>query len=145
MKSCLSGLFLMSLLLVAAGCGQGLNSDQASDPPVAVEGSSADNAEGTQESPSGDDSGIEFAEAVDPGELVQAPDTYKVKFETSKGDFVMEVTRAWSPQGADHFHRLVKARFYNGVRFSACSKSRSHSWLSVELTEILQFKSYGET
>jgi len=32
-----------------------------------------------------------------------APDTYQVKFETTRGDFTITVTRAWSPNGADRF------------------------------------------
>jgi len=47
----------------------------------------------------------------------QAPATYKVKFDTSKGPFVVEVTRAWAPKGADRFYNLVKNGFYNDVRF----------------------------
>jgi peptidyl-prolyl cis-trans isomerase A (cyclophilin A) len=47
----------------------------------------------------------------------KAPDTYKVKFDTSKGPFVVEVHRAWAPIGADHFYTLVKNGFYNDVRF----------------------------
>jgi peptidyl-prolyl cis-trans isomerase A (cyclophilin A) len=46
-----------------------------------------------------------------------APDTYKVKFETGKGDVVIQVTRAWAPIGADHFYTLVKTGFYDGARF----------------------------
>lgn len=46
-----------------------------------------------------------------------APDSYKVKFETSKGDFVVTVTRDWSPLGADRFYTLVKRGFYDGARF----------------------------
>jgi peptidyl-prolyl cis-trans isomerase A (cyclophilin A) len=46
-----------------------------------------------------------------------APDSYKVKFETSKGDFVVTVTRDWSPLGADRFYTLVKNGFYDGARF----------------------------
>lgn len=45
------------------------------------------------------------------------PDSYKVKFETSKGDFVVTVTRDWSPVGADRFYTLVKSGFYDGARF----------------------------
>ena len=41
----------------------------------------------------------------------------KVKFETSKGDFVVAVYRAWSPNGADRFLELVKAGFYDECRF----------------------------
>ncbi len=46
-----------------------------------------------------------------------APDVFKVKFETSKGDFVMEVHRSWSPNGADRLYYLVNHGFYEGVRF----------------------------
>ena len=47
----------------------------------------------------------------------QAPPTYKVKFETSKGNIVVEVHRDWAPKGADRFYNLVKSGFYNDVRF----------------------------
>src|SRR4030095_395725 len=47
----------------------------------------------------------------------KAPETYKVGFDTSKGKFVVEVTRAWAPNGADRFYNLVKSGFYNGARF----------------------------
>ncbi len=46
-----------------------------------------------------------------------APATYKAKFETSKGVFVIQVTRAWAPQGADRFYNLVKNGFFDNVRF----------------------------
>jgi peptidyl-prolyl cis-trans isomerase A (cyclophilin A) len=48
---------------------------------------------------------------------VTAPATFKAKFSTSKGDFVVEVTREWAPQGADRFYALVKNGFYDDVRF----------------------------
>ncbi|MCI0568319.1 MAG: peptidylprolyl isomerase [Acidobacteria bacterium] len=47
----------------------------------------------------------------------QAPATYKAKFQTSKGDFVVEVTRSWAPNGADRFYNLVKNGYYDGARF----------------------------
>jgi peptidyl-prolyl cis-trans isomerase A (cyclophilin A) len=47
----------------------------------------------------------------------QAPATYKVNFDTSAGPFVVEVTRAWAPLGADRFYNLVKNGFYDGGRF----------------------------
>lgn len=47
----------------------------------------------------------------------KAPDVYRVKFETSKGAFVVEVQRAWAPFGADRFYELVKAKFYDEARF----------------------------
>ena len=47
----------------------------------------------------------------------QAPGSYKVQFDTSKGTFEVQVTRAWAPQGADRFYNLVKSGFYDNVRF----------------------------
>jgi peptidyl-prolyl cis-trans isomerase A (cyclophilin A) len=47
----------------------------------------------------------------------KAPDTFKAKFTTTKGDFVIEVTRAWAPNGADRFYNLVKLGWYDGARF----------------------------
>ena len=47
----------------------------------------------------------------------QAPATFKAKFATTKGDFVVEVTRAWAPLGADRFYNLVKNHFYDGAAF----------------------------
>jgi peptidyl-prolyl cis-trans isomerase A (cyclophilin A) len=46
-----------------------------------------------------------------------APATYKVKFDTSAGEFIVTVTRAWAPIGADRFYNLVKNGFYDGQRF----------------------------
>jgi peptidyl-prolyl cis-trans isomerase A (cyclophilin A) len=47
----------------------------------------------------------------------QAPETYKVLFETSKGNFTVEVHREWAPYGADRFHKLVESGFYDDCRF----------------------------
>jgi peptidyl-prolyl cis-trans isomerase A (cyclophilin A) len=47
----------------------------------------------------------------------KAPDTYRAKFTTTKGDFVIEVTRAWAPFGADRFYNLVKNGYYDGCAF----------------------------
>ncbi len=47
----------------------------------------------------------------------KAPATFKVKFDTSAGVFVIEVTRAWAPLGADRFYNLVKNGYYNECRF----------------------------
>jgi peptidyl-prolyl cis-trans isomerase A (cyclophilin A) len=55
---------------------------------------------------------------ADPSALnEQAPATYKARFDTTKGPFVVEVTRAWAPKGADRFYNLVKNGFYDNVRF----------------------------
>ena len=62
-----------------------------------------------------------FAQAPDlsnPAALTeQAPASYKVRFDTSKGPFVIQVDRAWAPHGADRFYNLVKHGFYYKDRF----------------------------
>jgi peptidyl-prolyl cis-trans isomerase A (cyclophilin A) len=46
-----------------------------------------------------------------------APQVYRVSFETTKGVFVVEVTRAWAPYGADRIYELLQDHFYDGARF----------------------------
>jgi peptidyl-prolyl cis-trans isomerase A (cyclophilin A) len=45
------------------------------------------------------------------------PDVYRVKFETGKGDFVIQVTKAWAPLGAARFYTLVQQKYYDNQRF----------------------------
>jgi peptidyl-prolyl cis-trans isomerase A (cyclophilin A) len=49
--------------------------------------------------------------------LPKAPDSFKVKFDTTVGEFTVAVTRAWSPNGADRFHEMVAAGFYKDIAF----------------------------
>src|SRR5262245_21217820 len=54
----------------------------------------------------------------DPASLKEkAPDTFKAKFDTSKGSFTITVTREWAPNGADRFYNLVKNGYFDDVRF----------------------------
>jgi len=46
-----------------------------------------------------------------------APAKFNAKFDTSVGVFVIEVTRAWAPNGADRFYNLVKNGYYDNCRF----------------------------
>ena len=58
------------------------------------------------------------AALMDPSKANEtAPDTYAVKFETTAGDVIIDVTRAWAPNGADRFYNLVNAGFYDDVAF----------------------------
>jgi peptidyl-prolyl cis-trans isomerase A (cyclophilin A) len=47
----------------------------------------------------------------------QSPPTFRVRFDTSQGPFVIEVHRDWSPQGADRFYDLIHKGFYDENRF----------------------------
>ncbi len=55
---------------------------------------------------------------MDPSQhAATAPDTFKVKFETTAGDFVIQVNRAWAPNGADRFYNLVQGGWFTDVAF----------------------------
>jgi peptidyl-prolyl cis-trans isomerase A (cyclophilin A) len=55
---------------------------------------------------------------TNPASLTQkAPEVFKVKFTTTKGVFVVEVTRAWAPLGADRFYNLVKYGYFTDASF----------------------------
>jgi peptidyl-prolyl cis-trans isomerase A (cyclophilin A) len=47
----------------------------------------------------------------------KAPEVWRTRFTTTKGDVTIEVTRAWAPLGVDRFYNLVKNKFYDGAGF----------------------------
>lgn len=111
-KSRAARLVAMGLVAVTWACGQGEN-QPAEEGGAAVEQEGAAAEQGSQAP----------AEQAAPGASVAAdlqgtaPDVYRARFETSKGDFVVEVHRAWAPHGADRFYNLVSHGYYDGVRF----------------------------
>lgn len=46
-----------------------------------------------------------------------APDKFQVLFKTTKGDVILDVTRAWAPKGADRFYNLVKNGYFTDIAF----------------------------
>lgn len=46
-----------------------------------------------------------------------APNVFRVKFETSKGKFIVEAQRDWAPHGVDRFYNLVRAGLFDDSRF----------------------------
>lgn len=87
-----AGFFLLCAGL--AGCTAEQSAPQAPPPPIPT-------AEPENDGP----------------KAAKAPDTYRVKFETTKGDFVVEVNRDWAPRGADRFYELVQAHFFDDCKF----------------------------
>lgn len=84
------GSLLLTLVFVAAGgCGNAV-----------------DRPDGRQETP----------ESWDPPNET-APDVFRALFETTEGDFVVEVHRDWAPHGADRFYNLVREGYFDGCRF----------------------------
>jgi cyclophilin family peptidyl-prolyl cis-trans isomerase len=46
-----------------------------------------------------------------------APDSFDVRFETSRGPFVVRARRPWAPVGVDRFYHLVQLGYYDDNRF----------------------------
>ncbi|MGC8845720.1 MAG: peptidylprolyl isomerase [Candidatus Hydrogenedens sp.] len=47
----------------------------------------------------------------------KAPDIFKVCFECSNGNFIIECRKELAPIGVEHFYELLKVKFYDGARF----------------------------
>ena len=84
-----------------AAPGEGAKADEASSAPASAK----------------DEEGIDPA-LLDPFEANEtAPDQYRVKLVTTKGEVVIEVERDWAPNGADRFYNLVKRGYFRDVAF----------------------------
>ncbi|MFO0429574.1 MAG: peptidylprolyl isomerase [Planctomyces sp.] len=90
---------LAIISILAAGCS-GANLGDSS-PPVKKAAEVAGENEGTVRSDSD----------------VPKEGVYRVRFETSAGQFTVEVHRDWAPIGAQQFYELVKSGFYDECRF----------------------------
>jgi peptidyl-prolyl cis-trans isomerase A (cyclophilin A) len=66
---------------------------------------------------------------TDPSKATEkAPDTFRAKFETTKGDFAVECTRSWAPNGVDRFYNLVKIGFFDDIAFFRVAKGFVVQW-----------------
>tara|TARA_B100000795_G_C22604461_1_gene362560 strand:+ start:129 stop:752 length:624 start_codon:yes stop_codon:yes gene_type:complete len=45
----------------------------------------------------------------------KAPNTFKARFETTKGDFDIVARRLWSPKGVDRLYQMIKNGYYEDV------------------------------
>ncbi|MEM6995507.1 MAG: peptidylprolyl isomerase [Myxococcota bacterium] len=66
----------------------------------------------------GDTRSVANKRLLDPANAnATAPDVYRVKFETTKGDVLLEVRREWAPRGADRFYNLVTIGYFEEIAF----------------------------
>ena len=97
---------LATAVAIALSVAFGVVADEPAKPPAARAGD--DKMQTTGLNPA----------LLDPSLATErAPETYRVKLETTKGDVVILVNRSWAPNGADRFYNLVKIGYYDGAVF----------------------------
>jgi peptidyl-prolyl cis-trans isomerase A (cyclophilin A) len=75
-------------------------------------------AASAQEEKKDEKKSVSAPDFTDPDKLKEkSPESFKVKFETTKGNFTVEVTRSLSPNGADRFYNLVRSGYFKDVAF----------------------------
>lgn|SRR5690606_29230305 len=57
-----------------------------------------------------------------------APEQFKVLLETTKGDILLELKRAWAPYGVDRFYNLVRHGYYDDA---AVFRVRARTWAQL--------------
>lgn len=58
-----------------------------------------------------------FADSTVKSPARQSPQVYNAKFETTKGDFTINIQRKWSPKAADRFYDLINSGYFNNIAF----------------------------
>lgn len=114
-RLCISILLAAAL---AAGCRRTESPAPSSSPAAAVAPAAEPTAPPTAATAPPKAAAAPAAGLSDPSRAAaRAPARFKVRFDTTKGPFVVEVTRTWAPHGADRFYSLVRAGYYDDVAF----------------------------
>lgn len=118
-----SGRALLTILILAGlaiACGE-TAVDEAptpdAEPAPAVDSPAAEPDAAPQPDPEPAAAIEPLADPDGPEMIAQGPGSYRVLFDTTKGEFTIEVHRDWAPRGADRFYNLVRHGFYDGTRF----------------------------
>lgn len=126
-RSTIFAIMMAALLLISGslflGCDN--SSTRADDRPTNGEATSEENsAEESADEPKEEaEQQAENQESLSPALLdpslatEEAPEQFQVRFETTKGDFVVQINREWAPNGADRFYNLVDMGFYDDIAF----------------------------
>ena len=61
--------------------------------------------------------GADTSEGSLDAQVEPAPERFNVRLDTSRGDIVIAVEKAWAPRGAERFYVLVRQRYYDDARF----------------------------
>lgn len=111
-------LLVVALLALAACKDAGQGTEQAPAPQAQQQAQQQPQAQAPKQEAPAAKPAADLDALRDPASLNEtAPASYRARFETTKGPFVIEVTREAAPRGADRFYNLVKNGFYDDVAF----------------------------
>jgi homoserine O-acetyltransferase len=65
---------------------------------------------------------------TDPAWRTPAPPVSHLRFETTKGVFVLELVREWGPIGADRLYNLARLGYYDDTRFHRVVRNYIVQW-----------------
>jgi peptidyl-prolyl cis-trans isomerase A (cyclophilin A) len=126
-NACLLAVLFFAVTMPVSGCEDDPESNLPAAPPAKREANKSEPSQAAAESKDAKDSkqtkekeskGESSPALLDPSLAKdEAPESFKVKFVTTKGDFVIAVTRDWAPNGADRFYNLVKIGYFRNVSF----------------------------
>jgi peptidyl-prolyl cis-trans isomerase A (cyclophilin A) len=105
-------------LVVACKSGGGSGSDKPGAPPATAPAAAPAPAPVTAPAPAA----AGRPALLDAAAHETAPSVFKVRVETTKGAFTLEVHRDFAPLGADRFYHLVRAGYFEDVAFFRCIK-----------------------
>jgi homoserine O-acetyltransferase len=71
----------------------------------------------------------------------QAPEVFKARFETTKGNFELEITRNWSPKAADRLYQLLKHSYYDNAIFYRVVPGFVAQFGNTDTAQMKQWKS----
>jgi peptidyl-prolyl cis-trans isomerase A (cyclophilin A) len=109
---------LAGLVLAAAAGGCRSQAPSPSPTPAATAATAAPAATPTPAAAASPTPAGPRAALFDPTRATaQAPASFRVRFDTTRGGFIVAVTRAWAPLGADRFYNLVQAGYYDDCGF----------------------------
>jgi peptidyl-prolyl cis-trans isomerase A (cyclophilin A) len=119
MKARIAFLAVVVGVALAAGCRRAETPSASPSPSAVVTTPSAAPTAAASPSPAASPTAAPSGRSalLDASRAERAPAQFRARFETTKGAFVIEVTRAWAPRGADRFYNLVRAGYYDDVAF----------------------------
>ena len=102
-----------------AAAADGAEPAAAADPDAAAAGGEPTQVAGDAGEPAAADKpGDRDPALLDPSKATaEAPELFKVEFDTTVGKFTVQVHRDWAPKGADRFYNLVKIGYFSDIAF----------------------------